>query len=140
MREKIINFAEGFKTKAIGNFSHAEGTNTEAHSAGSHVEGNYNYIKNSLPTSGGSSGGGSGEITPPSTGTPSEDNWNADEHLGERSHAEGVNNISYGYASHVEGFNNKNNKYKVTKISKTRNKIGKKLEETTSVSAIKSEE
>lgn len=102
-----ISHAEGFKTKAIGNFSHAEGTNTEAHSAGSHVEGNYNYIKNFLPTSGGSSGGGSGEITPPSTGTPSEDNWNADEHLGERSHAEGVNNISYGYASHVEGFNNK---------------------------------
>ena len=102
-----ISHAEGFKTKAIGNFSHSEGTNTEAHSAGSHVEGNYNYIKNSLPTSGGSSGGGSGEVTPPSTGTPSEDNWNADEHLGERSHAEGVNNISYGYASHVEGFNNK---------------------------------
>ena len=53
-----------------------------------------------MPADGGTSGGSIG-------GDPSGETWKASEHLGQKGHAEGTNNLVLGYSAHAEGYNTK---------------------------------
>lgn len=105
--------SEGQNTKAIGNNSHVEGDTTTANGLASHSEGretktngNYSHVEGykaevrnvayTAPTGGGSGSGVTG-------GDDEQPDFNAEEHRGEGSHAEGILTISSGYSSHAEG-------------------------------------
>lgn len=92
--------ASGYKTVASGKASYAEGSQTNAEAYASHTEGENTSVKTQLPSSSSGGGGSSGG----STGTPDDPGWNIEEHLGEKSHAEGTLNTVYGYSAHAEGF------------------------------------
>lgn len=94
--------SEGYETTASGIASHAEGIETNANAYASHTEGEKTVVETQLPSS--SSGSGSGGNSGGSTGNPDDPSWNIEEHLGEKSHAEGTGNIVYGYSAHAEGF------------------------------------
>ena len=105
--------SEGQNTKSIGNNSHAEGDTTTANGLASHSEGrqtktggNYSHVEGykaevrnfayTAPTGSGSGSGVTG-------GDDEQLDFDAEEHRGEGSHAEGILTISSGYSSHAEG-------------------------------------
>lgn len=92
--------SEGNQSKAGGEGSHSEGIKTEAAGYYSHAEGDNSKVLTALPADGGTSGGSAG-------GDPSGETWKASEHLGQKGHAEGTNNLVLGYSAHAEGYNTK---------------------------------
>ena len=98
--EGKYSHSEGNQSKAGGEGSHAEGIKTEAAGYYSHAEGDNSKVLTALPADGGTSGGSTG-------GDPSGETWKASEHLGQKGHAEGTNNLVLGYSAHAEGYNTK---------------------------------
>lgn len=98
--EGKYSHAEGNQSKAGGEGSHSEGIKTEAAGYYSHAEGDNSKVLTALPADGGASGGSTG-------GDPSGETWKASEHLGQKGHAEGTNNLVLGYSAHAEGYNTK---------------------------------
>ena len=98
--EGNYSHSEGNQSKACGEGSHSEGIKTEAAGYYSHAEGDNSKVLTALPADGGTSGGSTG-------GDPSGETWKASEHLGQKGHAEGTNNLVLGYSAHAEGYNTK---------------------------------
>lgn len=98
--EGKYSHAEGNQSKAGGEGSHSEGIKTEAAGYYSHAEGDNSKVLTALPADGGTSGGSTG-------GDPSGETWKASDHLGQKGHAEGTNNLVLGYSAHAEGYNTK---------------------------------
>lgn len=98
--EGQYSHSEGNQSKAGGEGSHSEGIKTEAAGYYSHAEGDNSKVLTALPADGGTSGGSTG-------GDPSGETWKASEHLGQKGHAEGTNNLVLGYSAHAEGYNTK---------------------------------
>ena len=98
--EGKYSHSEGNQSKAGGEGSHSEGIKTEAAGYYSHAEGDNSKVLTALPADGGTSGGSTG-------GDPSGETWKASEHLGQKGHAEGTNNLVLGYSAHAEGYNTK---------------------------------
>lgn len=98
--EGKYSHSEGNQSKAGGEGSHSEGIKTEAAGYYSHAEGDNSKVLTALPADGGTSGGSAG-------GDPSGETWKASEHLGQKGHAEGTNNLVLGYSAHAEGYNTK---------------------------------
>ena len=98
--EGKYSHSEGNQSKAGGEGSHSEGIKTEAAGYYSHAEGDNSKVLTALPADGGASGGSTG-------GDPSGETWKASEHLGQKGHAEGTNNLVLGYSAHAEGYNTK---------------------------------
>lgn len=92
--------SEGNQSKAGGEGSHSEGIKTEAAGYYSHAEGENSKVLTALPADSGTSGGSAG-------GEPSGETWKPSEHLGQKGHAEGTNNLVLGYSAHAEGYNTK---------------------------------
>jgi trimeric autotransporter adhesin len=78
------SFAQGFKTQAIGDYSHAEGDGTQAIGNYSHAEGSTQAI-----------------------GEYSHAEGSDTQAIGQSSHAEGVDTQAIGQSSHTEGSNTK---------------------------------
>lgn len=98
--EGNYSHSEGNQSKAGGEGSHSEGINTEAAGYYSHAEGENSKVLTALPADGGTSGGSTG-------GDPSGETWKPSEHLGQKGHVEGTNNLVLGYSAHAEGYNTK---------------------------------
>lgn len=98
--EGKYSHSEGNQSKAGGEGSHSEGIKTEAAGYYSHAEGDNSKVLTALPADGGASGGSTG-------GDPSGETWKPSEHLGQKGHAEGTNNLVLGYSAHAEGYNTK---------------------------------
>lgn len=98
--EGKYSHAEGNQSKAGGEGSHSEGIKTEAAGYYSHAEGDNSKVLTALPADSGTSGGSAG-------GDPSGETWKPSEHLGQKGHAEGTNNLVLGYSAHAEGYNTK---------------------------------
>lgn len=98
--EGNYSHSEGNRSKAGGEGSHSEGINTEAAGYYSHAEGDNSKVLTALPADGGTSGGSTG-------GDPSGETWKPSEHLGQKGHVEGTNNLVLGYSAHAEGYNTK---------------------------------
>ena len=97
-------FAEGYGTKASGNYSHAEGSNTKA-------SGNYSHAEGSATTASGLTSHAEGTATTAS-GTGSHAEGYYTKASGERSHAEGYYTIASGSNSHAQGrYNISNTNY-----------------------------
>lgn len=92
--------AEGSRTSAIGNQSHAEGTGTTASGNNSHVEGQYNTASGNNAHAEG--GGGVNAI-----GSGSHAEGSGTRAIGSASHAEGSGAQATGDSSHSEGLGTK---------------------------------
>ncbi len=104
-----LALGEGFRTTAIGDYSHAEGQNTTATGNSAHSEGyyskafgNYSHTEGYFTTAIGSQSHAEGSETTAS-GNSSHAEGNNTIASGVRSHAEGSATISIGNASHSEG-------------------------------------
>lgn len=114
--------AEGYRTKATGNYSHAEGSSTssgiyshaegidtKATGAGSHTEGNQTEASNEESHAEGYTTKATGKYShaegylAKATGLASHAEGNQTTASGNHSHAEGNTTIAYAHSSHVEG-------------------------------------
>ena len=89
-------FAYGYKTEAIGNYTHSEGYGSKAMYSAAHAEGYftvasgaYSHTEGNTTTAGGKNAHAEGEYTYA---------------IGQSSHAEGIDTSALGYSSHAEGY------------------------------------
>ncbi len=98
----LTSHAEGYQSKANGNFSHAEGNSTMSNGLASHAEGSgTTALGNYSHSEGGSSTSGISGST--ASGNYSHAEGDGTSALGEASHSEGYQTTASGNYSHSEG-------------------------------------
>ena len=105
--------AEGSQTKAVGNYSHAEGLRTNASGVNSHAEGqetqapgDYSHAEGFQTHANRNNSHAEGRITV-ADGNASHAEGGETQASGDYSHAEGNSTVASGLNSHTEGYNTK---------------------------------
>lgn len=109
----VNSHAEGSQTKAVGNYSHAEGLRTNASGVNSHAEGqetqapgDYSHAEGFQTHANKNNSHAEGRITV-ANGGASHAEGGETQASGDYSHAEGQKTVASGSNSHTEGYNTK---------------------------------
>lgn len=105
----VNSHAEGSQTKAVGNYSHAEGLRTNASGVNSHAEGqetqapgDYSHAEGFKTHANRNNSHAEGRITV-ADGNASHAEGSETQASGDYSHAEGISTVASGFGSHAEG-------------------------------------